>query len=41
LIQKEIKNPLTAELLFAKLKSGGRVVVDVDPDGDFSFSFDD
>jgi ATP-dependent Clp protease ATP-binding subunit ClpA len=40
LIQKEIKNPLTDEVLFGKLKGGGQVVVDVDSDGAFAFSFD-
>ena len=40
LIQKEIKNPLTDEVLFGKLKGGGRVSVDVDSDGAFTFSFD-
>ena len=40
LIQKEIKNPLTDEVLFGKLKSGGRVVVDVDDEGAFAFSVD-
>ena len=41
LIQREIKNPLTDEVLFGKLKGGGQVVVDVDSAGAFSFSFDD
>ncbi len=40
LIQKEIKNPLTDEVLFGQLKGGGQVVVDVDSDGAFSFSFE-
>jgi len=40
LIQKEIKNPLTDEVLFGRLKGGGRVVVDVDESGKFDFSFD-
>ncbi len=40
LIQKEIKNPLTDEVLFGRLKGGGRVVVDVDEAGAFAFSFD-
>ncbi len=40
LIQKEIKNPLTDEVLFGRLKGGGRVVVDVDEAGAFTFSFD-
>ncbi|MBC8188304.1 MAG: AAA family ATPase, partial [Proteobacteria bacterium] len=41
LIQKEIKNPLTDEVLFGRLKGGGRVVVDVDDGDGFDFSFDD
>jgi ATP-dependent Clp protease ATP-binding subunit ClpA len=41
LIQKELKNPLTDEVLFGRLKGGGRVVVDVDAEGAFSFRFDD
>ena len=41
LIQKEIKNPLTDEVLFGRLKGGGRVVVDVDDGDGFAFSFDD
>ena len=41
LIQKEIKNPLTDEVLFGQLKGGGRVVVDVDETGEFIFSFGD
>jgi ATP-dependent Clp protease ATP-binding subunit ClpA len=40
LIQKEIKNPLTDEVLFGRLKGGGNVVVDVDEDAAFSFTFD-
>jgi len=40
LIQSEIKNRLTDEVLFGRLKGGGRVVVDVDADGDFEFSFE-
>jgi ATP-dependent Clp protease ATP-binding subunit ClpA len=39
LIQQEIKNPLTDEVLFGRLKGGGRVRVDVDGDGGFAFSF--
>ena len=39
LIQKEIKNCLTDEVLFGRLKGGGRVAVDVDDDGAFVFSF--
>lgn len=41
LIQKEIKNPLTDEVLFGRLKGGGHVVVDVDEEAAFTFSFDD
>jgi ATP-dependent Clp protease ATP-binding subunit ClpA len=41
LIQQEIKNPLTDEVLFGKLKGGGHVVVDVDEAGDFSFVYPD
>ncbi len=41
LIQKELKNPLTDEVLFGKLKGGGRVAVDVDSEGAFTFSFED
>jgi ATP-dependent Clp protease ATP-binding subunit ClpA len=41
LIQKEIKNRLTDEVLFGRLKGGGHVVVDVDDDGAFDFSFDE
>jgi ATP-dependent Clp protease ATP-binding subunit ClpA len=40
LIQKEIKNRLTDEVLFGRLKGGGHVIVDVDVDGEFAFSFD-
>jgi ATP-dependent Clp protease ATP-binding subunit ClpA len=39
LIQKEIKNPLTDEVLFGRLKGGGHVVVDVDDAASFVFSF--
>jgi ATP-dependent Clp protease ATP-binding subunit ClpA len=39
LIQREIKNPLTDEVLFGKLKGGGRVIVDADANGKFAFSF--
>lgn len=41
LIQQEIKNPLTDEVLFGKLKGGGHVVVDVDDAGDFAFAYPD
>jgi ATP-dependent Clp protease ATP-binding subunit ClpA len=41
LIQKELKNPLTDEVLFGRLKGGGRVQVGVDDDGAFTFSFDE
>ncbi|MGY8737130.1 MAG: AAA family ATPase, partial [bacterium] len=41
LIQQEIKNPLTDEVLFGKLKGGGHVVVDVDEAGDFVFAYPD
>ena len=41
LIQQEIKNPLTDEVLFGKLKGGGHVVVDVDESGDFAFVYPD
>jgi ATP-dependent Clp protease ATP-binding subunit ClpA len=41
LIQKELKNPLTDEVLFGRLKGGGRVEVGVDDDGAFTFSFDE
>jgi ATP-dependent Clp protease ATP-binding subunit ClpA len=40
LIQTEIKNPLTDEVLFGRLKNGGHVVVDVDVTDAFSFAFD-
>ena len=40
-IQQEIKNPLTDEVLFGKLKGGGRVEVDLDDDGDFRFIYPD
>ena len=40
LIQKELKNPLTDEVLFGRLKGGGRVRVDVDAEGAFVFDFD-
>ena len=40
LIQSEIKNRLTDEVLFGRLKSGGHVVVDVDVADEFSFHFD-
>ncbi len=41
LIQQKIKNPLTDEVLFGKLKGGGHVVVDVDESGDFAFVYPD
>jgi ATP-dependent Clp protease ATP-binding subunit ClpA len=41
LIQQELKNPLTDEVLFGRLKGGGDVAVDVDDDGDFMFIFAD
>jgi ATP-dependent Clp protease ATP-binding subunit ClpA len=41
LIQQELKNPLTDEVLFGRLKGGGQVAVDVDDSGDFRFVFDD
>ncbi len=41
LIQKELKDPLTDEVLFGKLKNGGRVEVDVDEAGAFKFGFPD
>jgi ATP-dependent Clp protease ATP-binding subunit ClpA len=40
-IQREIKNRLTDEVLFGKLKGGGRVEVDVDEEGEFEFVFQD
>lgn len=40
-IQQEIKNPLTDEVLFGRLKGGGRVEVDVDGDADFRFVYPD
>jgi len=40
-IQREIKNRLTDEVLFGKLKGGGRVEVDVDEEGEFEFVFHD
>ncbi|MAG34397.1 MAG: ATP-dependent Clp protease ATP-binding subunit ClpA [Deltaproteobacteria bacterium] len=40
-IQRELKNPLTDEVLFGRLKGGGRVVVDIDEAGDFQFDFPD
>ncbi|MBW2426881.1 MAG: ATP-dependent Clp protease ATP-binding subunit ClpA [Deltaproteobacteria bacterium] len=39
LIQQELKNPLTDEVLFGRLKNGGRVEVDVDAEGAFVFDF--
>ncbi len=39
LIQKELKDPLTDEVLFGRLKNGGRVEVDVDEAGTFVFRF--
>ena len=41
IIQQELKNPLTDEVLFGKLKGGGRVVVEVDDEGGFSFVYPD
>lgn len=38
-IQQELKNPLTDEVLFGKLKGGGRVVVEVDDEGAFRFVY--
>ncbi len=40
LIQKQLKNPLTDEVLFGRLKGGGKVVVDVDDADGFSFDFE-
>ena len=40
-IQQELKNPLTDEVLFGRLKGGGRVEVGVDDDGEFAFTFPD
>ncbi len=41
LIQTEVKDPLSDEVLFGKLSKGGRVVVGVDSSGDgFSFDFE-
>jgi ATP-dependent Clp protease ATP-binding subunit ClpA len=40
-IQQELKNPLTDEVLFGALKGGGRVEVDVDDAGEFEFVFQD
>ena len=41
-IQKELKDPLTDEVLFGRLAKGGRVVVDVQPGGErLSFDFPD
>ena len=39
IIQQELKNPLTDEVLFGKLKGGGRVVVEVDDEGGFAFAY--
>ncbi|MEZ4278191.1 MAG: ATP-dependent Clp protease ATP-binding subunit ClpA [Myxococcota bacterium] len=39
LIQKELKDPLTDEVLFGRLKGGGRVEVDVDASGAFRFAY--
>ena len=39
--RQELKNPLTDEVLFGRLKGGGQVAVDVDDSGDFRFIFDD
>jgi ATP-dependent Clp protease ATP-binding subunit ClpA len=39
LIQTEIKRPLADELLFGRLKNGGRVDVDVDDEGTLRFAF--
>ena len=41
LIQQEIKNPLTDEVLFGRLKGGGKVEVDVDEEGAFLFRFEE
>ena len=41
LIQKELKDPLTDEVLFGRLKHGGRVEVDVDAGGAFLFRYPD
>ena len=38
LIQKEVKDPLSDEVLFGRLAKGGRVRVDVGDDG-FVFEF--
>ena len=40
-IQQELKNPLTDEVLFGRLKGGGRVEVGVDDAGEFVFTFPD
>ena len=39
IIQQELKNPLTDEVLFGKLKGGGKVVVEVDDEGGFTFVY--
>ncbi|MBB84968.1 MAG: ATP-dependent Clp protease ATP-binding subunit ClpA [Deltaproteobacteria bacterium] len=39
IIQQELKNPLTDEVLFGKLKGGGRVLVEVDDEGGFTFIY--
>jgi len=39
IIQQELKNPLTDEVLFGKLKGGGKVVVEVDDEGGFKFVY--
>jgi ATP-dependent Clp protease ATP-binding subunit ClpA len=40
-IQQELKNPLTDEVLFGRLKGGGRVEVGVGDEGEFVFTFPD
>ena len=37
--QPERRNPLTDEVLFGKLKGGGKVVVEVDDEGGFKFVY--
>ena len=39
ILQQELKNPLTDEVLFGKLKGGGEVLVEVDDEGGFTFVY--
>ena len=39
LFAEKIKKPLSKEILFGKLKNGGEVHVDLDPNNELTFTF--